>query len=357
MTPAETSPISCTRMADYDYQLPQELIAQAPLEDRTASRMMVIDRATGGIDHSVFSDLGTYLNSDDLLVLNDSRVIPARLRIRRASSGNGELLLLERVGEDREWMALARPAKKLQQGETVQVLPLQRDGPSASATIMAKLGDGTVRVRLDEFLDGNLEEFGAVPLPPYITTNLTDPERYQTVYSRLPGSAAAPTAGLHFTEDMLGSLRRDGVKFAFITLHVGLDTFRPVMEDVAEKHEIHSEWCSITAAAVSAIRRCRERGGRVVAVGTTTARTLETLASRQRGDALEPFVGPTNIFITPGYRWKLVDALVTNFHLPESTLMLMVSSFASRELILRAYQEAIERRYRFFSFGDATFIV
>lgn len=344
-------------MSDYDYDLPDELIAQTPLADRSSSRLMVIDRKNGEIEHSAFGQLGACLRAGDLLVLNDSRVIPARLRIQRQSGGRGELLLLRSTGGDREWIALARPMRKLRPGEVVQVLPVQEGVEAESATVLQKQDDTTVLVRLGPALDRDLTGYGRVPLPPYITAELHDPERYQTVYSEASGSAAAPTAGLHFTNELLLNLERNGVETAHVTLHVGLDTFRPVTEDMAEDHEIHSEWCSVSETTVNAIQRCRAQGGRVIAVGTTSARTLETLATRSAEDELKAFSGPTSIFITPGYQWKLVDAMVTNFHLPKSTLMLMVSSFASRELILRAYDEAIAERYRFFSFGDATLIL
>jgi S-adenosylmethionine:tRNA ribosyltransferase-isomerase len=344
-------------MSDFDYELPDELIAQTPLPDRASSRLMVINRTGGEITHAGFSELGSFLRPDDLLVLNDSRVIPARLKIQRTSGGRGELLLLHRVPSDGEWIALARPGRKLQIGETVHVLPLDANAEMASATILDKQDNATAHVQLSEELDRDIAAFGLVPLPPYITTELHDPERYQTVYSHPAGSAAAPTAGLHFTNEMLSALDQQGVKTAYVTLHVGLDTFRPVSEEVAEEHEIHSEWCSVSPAAVEKIQVCRKNGGRVIAVGTTSARTLETLAKHGESGNLAAFSGPTNIFITPGYEWMVVDGLITNFHLPKSTLLLMVSSFASRDLILRAYREAIDHCYRFFSFGDATLIL
>lgn len=348
---------TATLMSNFDYELPDELIAQTPLQDRASSRMMVINRTSGEVTHSGFSNLGSFLRRGDLLVLNDSRVIPARLKLHRKSGGRGELLLLQRAQAAGEWIALARPARKLKVGETVDVLPMDVRAAVASARILEKMDNATVRIQLSEEPDRDLAAFGSVPLPPYITTELHDPERYQTVYSQAIGSAAAPTAGLHFTNDMLAALKEQGVGIAYVTLHVGLDTFRPVSEEVAEDHEIHSEWCSTPAATVAAIQRCRDNGGRVIAVGTTSARTLETLGVHGESGNLGAFSGATSIFITPGYDWKVVDGLITNFHLPKSTLLLMVSSFAGRKLVLRAYSEAIEHRYRFFSFGDATLIL
>lgn len=345
-----------TAMSDYDYELPEELIAQVPLEDRTGSRLLVLDRKSGKITHSRFSELGSFLHSGDLLVLNDSRVIPARLRIQRESGGSGELLLLRRDSGTGEWSALGRPARRLRPGERVKVLALQ-DAKVGFATILDRDDRGLLHVRLDESLELNIDEYGSVPLPPYITTELNDQERYQTVYANQEGSAAAPTAGLHFTDDALSSLRLEGVGTAFVTLHVGLDTFRPVNAEFAEDHEIHSEWCSVSQDTVDAIFRCKQRGGRVIPVGTTSARTLETLGQAIRAGNRGTFAGPTSIFITPGYEWTLVDALFTNFHLPKSTLMLMVSALAGRDTIMRAYRDAVIQRYRFFSFGDAMLIV
>jgi S-adenosylmethionine:tRNA ribosyltransferase-isomerase len=345
------------RMADYDYDLPKELIAQVPLGDRAASRLLVLDRETGAIEHTRFTELPDHLLSGDLLVFNDSRVIPARLRIRRATGGSGELLLL-RQEPDGVWSALGRPAKRFHEGEEVVVLTAgDVEGEAGSATILGRDAHGLIRVRLGEAVAGDLDAYGAVPLPPYITSELRDRERYQTVYSHERGSAAAPTAGLHFTDAMMKRLRERGVDLAFVTLHVGLDTFRPVTEDYAEEHEIHTEWCSVPEETVVAIDACRERGGRVIAVGTTSARTLETYGQRRQRGERGAFSGPTGIYITPGYCWTMIDGLFTNFHLPKSTLMLMVSALAGRNAIMRAYREAIDERYRFYSFGDAMLIV
>ena len=345
------------RMADYDYDLPHELIAQVPLDDRGASRLLVLDRTSGAIEHTRFTTLPGHLEPGDLLVFNDSRVIPARLRIRRHTGGAGELLLL-RQEPDGAWLALGRPAKRLHPGEEVAVLHASDSaGDDGSATILGRDEHGLIRVLLGQAVAGNLEAYGAVPLPPYITAELKDRERYQTVYSHERGSAAAPTAGLHFTDAMLDRLRQRGVDLAFVTLHVGLDTFRPVTEAWAEEHEIHTEWCSVPEETVDAIEACRARGGRVIAVGTTSARTLETYGQRFDRGERGAFSGPTGIYITPGYRWTMVDGLFTNFHLPKSTLMLMVSALAGRDAIMRAYREAIGERYRFYSFGDAMLIV
>lgn len=345
-------------MADYDYDLPEELIAQVPLADRTASRLLVLDRDTGSIVHSTFANLVTFLRRSDLLVFNDSRVIPARLRIQRTSGGSGELLLLQRDDESGTWTALGRPARRLSSGESVIVH--RTDGNPdgrGEATVVGRDESGLLTIRLDSQVEGDLDTYGAVPLPPYITAELEDRERYQTVYSDQRGSAAAPTAGLHFTRETMASLRAGGVEAAFVTLHVGLDTFRPVTAEFADDHDIHSEWCSVPVETVDAIAACKARGGRVIPVGTTSARTLETLGARIAEGHTGAFSGPTRIYITPGYDWTVVDGLFTNFHLPKSTLMLMVSALAGRERIMRAYAEAIAARYRFFSFGDAMLII
>jgi S-adenosylmethionine:tRNA ribosyltransferase-isomerase len=345
-------------MADYDYDLPEDLIAQVPLKDRTASRLLVLERDSETITHTSFTRLCDFLERGDLLVFNDSRVIPARLRIRRQSGAAGELLLLQRDDDARIWTALGRPARRLRPGETVIVRHADGDlGGDSTAKILGRDAAGLLQVRLDDAVERDLEAYGAVPLPPYITAELEDRERYQTVYSQQQGSAAAPTAGLHFTDAMLESLRVHGVETAFVTLHVGLDTFRPVTAEYAEEHDIHSEWCSVPEETAAAIAACKERGGRVIAVGTTSARTLETLGRWIAEGHTGAYSGPTDIFITPGYEWRLVDGLFTNFHLPKSTLMLMVSALAGRERIMRAYDEAIAERYRFFSFGDAMLIV
>jgi S-adenosylmethionine:tRNA ribosyltransferase-isomerase len=344
------------RIDDFDYELPHELIAQEPLLERAASRLMVLHRESGKVDHRMFRDLPDLLRPGDLLVANDSRVIPARLLGHRETGGQVEILIL-RPEADGRWRSLAKPVRRLRIGERL-VIPA-RDGsgdPDAHVTLREKLGDGQVLVDIDEALSEHLEGYGHVPLPPYITHQLDDDERYQTVYAHHRGSAAAPTAGLHFTDEVLQELGDRGIETAYVTLHVGLDTFRPVAEEYAEDHEIHSEWCSVPTDTWEKILRTKERGGRVIAVGTTSARTLESLGQRVELGEPGPFDAFTQIYITPGYRWTMVDVLLTNFHLPKSTLLLMISSLAGREKVLAAYREAIAERYRFFSFGDAMLI-
>ena len=343
------------RLSEYDYELPPELIAQEPIEPRDAARLLVLDRRTGRIEHRIFREIGDYLQPGDLLVVNDSRVLPARLFGRRATGGQVELLLLQ-ASSDGHWEALARPARRLRRGEVIAILPRESEHAQlAPATIVERLEEGRVLVQLPpEVLDA-LDRYGHVPLPPYIRRGLRDPERYQTVYARELGSVAAPTAGLHFTPELLERLQRLGVGLARVTLHVGLGTFKPVHVEDVRQHRMHAEWYHVPAETLSAIRSTRERGHRVVAVGTTSARTLESISDRldEPGD----LTGWTDLFIVPGHRWRVVDALITNFHLPRSTLLLLVCSFAGRELIFRAYREAVERGYRFYSFGDATLIL
>lgn len=341
-------------ISEFDYQLPQNRIAQEPLEDRAASKLMTMDRRTGELDHRVFRDIVDLLNPGDLLVVNDSRVIPARVKGHRSTGGAVEFLLL-RPDVDGLWLALAKPVRRLQIGESIEVAS-RVDGAPAHVILREKRSEGQVLVELDANLQEHLESFGHVPLPPYITHQLDDDARYQTVYANESGSAAAPTAGLHFTDDVIRQVQQKGIDFAAVTLHVGLDTFRPVSVEFAEDHEIHSEWCSVSPETWSRIERTQARGGRVVAVGTTSARTLETLGQRVANGEPGPFDAFTRIYITPGYEWKMVDALITNFHLPKSTLLLMISSFAGKDNVMSAYETAVENEYRFFSFGDAMFI-
>ena len=348
------------RTDDFDYRLPPELIAQTPLERRDSSRLLALDRATGAIRHSRFSGIGEYLRPGDLMVFNRSRVIPARLYGRRESGGRVELLLLSRV-EPCLWRALARPGRRLQPGARVLLdipgRPSGEQGQGYDVEVRASEDDG---VKLVRFVDEDvIDRSGHAPLPPYIHTRLDDPERYQTVYARDPGSAAAPTAGFHFTRELLEYLRQSGVEMAFVTLHVGLDTFRPVQEDDPTEHKIHTEYFEIDADAAHALDRARREGRRIVAVGTTSVRTLEQVGrglDDQGGDGIGPVSGQADLFILPGHRFRLVDAMITNFHLPRSTLMMLVSAFAGRERVLQAYSEAIAEEYRFYSFGDAMLI-
>ncbi len=339
------------KTSDFDYHLPKELIAQTPIEPRDASRLLVLDRAGGSIQHRRFNELGAFLNAGDLLVFNDSRVIPARLFARRpATGGKVELLLLRRLRPG-VWQALARPARRLRPGSRLEI---DRDDAGCEAQIVARDDAGSVTIRFSD--EGVIERRGQTPLPPYITEPLADPERYQTVYARERGSAAAPTAGLHFTPELLAGLSERGIGAAFVTLHVGLDTFRPVDEDDPAQHRIHGEYALLPDDAAQRINETRARGGRVVAVGTTSVRVLETAAQALTEGTVAPYAGWTDLFILPGHRFRAVDAIVTNFHLPRSTLLMLVSAFAGREVTLRAYAEAVAEHYRFYSFGDAMLI-
>ncbi|WMJ84271.1 tRNA preQ1(34) S-adenosylmethionine ribosyltransferase-isomerase QueA [Oscillospiraceae bacterium LTW-04] len=338
--------------SDFYFALPKELIAQTPIEPRNASRLLTLDRKSGAVEHRMFTDLYTLLKPGDLLVLNDSRVLPARiLGVSETTGSPMEFLLLQQKRQD-EWEVLVRPGKRAKPG--------------------AKFifGEGLLYAEVLEILDGgnrlvrfsydsgsfytNLEQIGQMPLPPYITEKLDDPERYQTVYSKELGSAAAPTAGLHFTEQMLNDLRAMGIKTAFVTLHVGLGTFRPVKEDDINDHKMHSEHIFLPQETADLVNETKQNGGRVIAVGTTSCRTLEAVG--QMGMPLKAYEGYTEIFLYPGKEFTAIDGLITNFHLPESTLIMLVSAFAGREHVLAAYNEAVAQQYRFFSFGDACFI-
>ena len=338
------------KTSDFLYDLPEELIAQTPLPQRDASRLLVLDRTSGEIEHRRFHDLPEYLLPGDCLILNDSRVIPARLFGVRPSGGAVEVVLLRELDGGR-WECLSRPGRKMREGTEVSF----GDG-ELTAVVERVLPDGNrvLRFRYEGIFLEHLERLGRMPLPPYIKVQLEDPERYQTVYAREPGSAAAPTAGLHFTKELLSGIGEKGVDVRFVTLHVGLGTFRPVKAENVEEHEMHSEFCTVPEDTAAAIRAARARGGRVIAVGTTSCRTLESFA-RPDG-TVDAGSRWTNIFIYPGYQFRCVDALVTNFHLPGSTLVMLVSALAGRENILHAYSVAVENRYRFFSFGDAMFI-
>ena len=364
------------KISDFDYDLPPELIAQTPIEPRDASRLLVVQRASGVLEHRHFHEIGSYLRPGDLLIANQSRVLPARLLGQRAETGGAVevLLLAERpdLGPD-HWETLVRPGRRLRAGAWIVFGTHQAIGcrdVSASSVLHAEIlqrteaGGRIVRFSVAQpssslTVRQLIEQYGRMPLPPYIHETLNDPERYQTVYARISGSAAAPTAGLHFTPHLLEQLRRQGVRVGFVTLHVGLDTFRPVeCEDVSE-HKMHSEAIDLDAPTAELINETRRAAGRIVAVGTTSMRVLESVASLHEGPPfrLEPYSGHTRLFITPGYRFRVVDALITNFHLPRSTLLLLVSAFAGKQLIERAYQEAIQERYRFFSFGDAMLLL
>lgn len=339
-------------LKDFYYELPKELIAQDPLPDRSSSRMMVLDRTSGGAEHRVFSEILEYLRPNDCLVLNNTKVIPARLYgVREDTGAKIEILLLNRKEND-VWETLAKPGKKVKKGVRLSF----GDGILTAETVDV-LPDGNRLIRF--FYEGVFEEIldalGQMPLPPYITHQLKDKNRYQTVYAKYDGSAAAPTAGLHFTPGLLDSIRDAGVDIAEVTLHVGLGTFRPVKESDIRNHHMHSEFFKIDEDAAAKINRTKERGGRVIAVGTTSARTLEAAAGED--GCLEATSGWTDIFIYPGYRFKVIDGLVTNFHLPESTLLMLVSAFAGRERVLAAYEEAVREKYRFFSFGDAMLLL
>ena len=342
--------ITGLKTSDYYFDLPQELIAQDPLTDRTASRLLVMDRKTGEIEHRTFRDITEYLRPGDTLVLNDTKVIPARLLGTKEGTGAGvEILLLKRLG-DRQWETLVRPGKKLKPGARVSF----GDG-SLRAVILDVLDGGNrlVEFEYEGIFEEILDKLGEMPLPPYITHKLQDKNRYQTVYARYEGSAAAPTAGLHFTQDLLEEIRKKGVRTAFVTLHVGLGTFRPVKVDDVTAHHMHTEWYNVSEEAAELINRTHVEGHRVICVGTTACRTVESAADQD--GIVRAGADDTSIFIYPGYRFRVMDALITNFHLPESTLVMLVSAFAGRENVLSAYKEAIEEKYRFFSFGDACF--
>lgn len=336
---------------EFDYDLPQELIAQTPLANREGSRLLVLDRETGEMEHRHFSEIRELLRPGDLLVLNDSRVIPARIfGIREGTGAKVEFLLLKRT-EGNRFECLVKPGRKARPGERFQF----GEG-RMTAEILGVIEDG---VRIVEFAcEGELlevlDEIGLMPLPPYITEKLEQKERYQTVYAHAPGSAAAPTAGLHFTKELLSDLEKEGVELAYVTLHVGLGTFRPVKVERIEEHQMHTEWYTVSEKAAEQINCAKREGRRVICVGTTSCRTVESAADEN--GIVRAGSADTGIFIYPGYRFKVLDALITNFHLPESTLLMLVSALAGRENVLRAYREAIEKRYRFFSFGDAMFV-
>ena len=339
------------KTSDYFYELPPELIAQDPLEDRSASRLMVLDKKTGEVSHHVFREIPSFLEPGDCLVLNNTRVIPARLMgVREETGGAVEVLLLKRHTGD-VWETLVKPGKKARPGTRL----VFGDGLlHAQVEEVVEDGNRLIRFFYDGIWEELLDRLGEMPLPPYITHKLQDKNRYQTVYARYEGSAAAPTAGLHFTPELLQEIQDKGVDLAYVTLHVGLGTFRPVKVDKVKEHHMHSEYYQVSAEAAQKINRAKENGHRVICVGTTSCRTVES-ACDENGH-LKACCGNTDIFIYPGYRFKVLDALITNFHLPESTLVMLVSALAGREHVLAAYEEAVKEKYRFFSFGDAMLI-
>lgn len=338
------------KKSDFYFDLPEELIAQTPLQQRDQSRLMLLDKQSGAVSHRHFFELPDLLREGDCLIMNDSRVLPARLLGSRLSGGSVELVLLRDLVDGR-WECLSRPGRKTKPGTQLQF----GDGElKATVEAVAEGGNRIVKFHYDGIFLEVLERLGKMPLPPYIKEELQDAERYQTVYSRELGSAAAPTAGLHFTEELLDKIRARGIRTGFVTLHVGLGTFRPVKEEEIEDHDMHSEFCMIPEETAQLINETKARGGRVIAVGTTSCRTLESFAAED--GSMKASSGWTNIFIYPGYRFKCIDALITNFHLPESTLIMLVSALAGRENVLNAYRTAVAERYRFFSFGDAMLI-
>ena len=342
--------VKLLKKSDFYFELPEELIAQTPLEKRDSSRLLHLNKLTGEMEHRHFYDLVDYLHEGDCMVFNDSRVLPARLIGARPSGGSVELVLLRDLGEGR-WECLSRPGRKTKPGTEI----LFGDGElKATVEAVAEGGNRIVRFDYEGIFLEVLERLGKMPLPPYIKEELQDGERYQTVYSREIGSAAAPTAGLHFTKELMEKIAAKGVKLCFVTLHVGLGTFRPVKAENIEDHEMHSEFCMVPEETARIVTETKRNGGRVISVGTTSCRTLESFALED--GSLPVTSGWTNIFIYPGDKFKCIDALVTNFHLPESTLIMLVSALAGREHILNAYNEAVRQRYRFFSFGDAMFI-
>ncbi len=335
------------KTSDFDYHLPESSIAQTPAEPRDSSRLLVLHGDTGTLEHRIFRDVSDYLRAGDLLVLNQTRVIPARIFARKQTGGRVELLLLRRR-DTLTWEALVG-GKGLRVGTTVRV----EDGPEAE---IIEFLEGSERlIKFSEPIEPYFSKVGHVPLPPYIHEKLNDPERYQTVYAKEPGSAAAPTAGLHFTPRLLEELQVKGVNIAYVTLHVGLDTFAPVTEDNPEEHKIHTEWCELSQETADVINETRTRGGRVIAVGTTSVRTLESAMAGR--NIVSSYIGPTSLFILPGYQFKVVDVMITNFHLPKSTLLMLISTFVGRERILETYETAIKEGYRFYSFGDAMLIL
>ena len=340
------------KTSDFFYDLPEELIAQDPLEDRTASRLLVLNRETGAVEHKIFSDVIDYLTEGDCLVINNTRVIPARLiGEKEGTGGKVEVLLLKRRAND-VWETLVKPGKKLKPGAKITF----GDGRLRAEVLeIVEEGNRLVKFYYEGIFEEILDSLGEMPLPPYITHKLEDKEMYQTVYAKFDGSAAAPTAGLHFTKELLNKIEEKGIKIASITLHVGLGTFRPVKVDDVNNHHMHTEWYEVNAEAAEIINETKRNGGRVICVGTTSCRTIESVADEN--GYMKAKTGETDIFIYPGYKFKVMDGLITNFHLPESTLVMLVSAFAGKENVLAAYETAVKERYRFFSFGDAMILI
>ncbi|NCU18636.1 tRNA preQ1(34) S-adenosylmethionine ribosyltransferase-isomerase QueA [Pallidibacillus pasinlerensis] len=340
------------KLDDFDFSLPEQLIAQTPLEDRSSSRLMVLDKHSGEIEHRTFKDIIHYLHPGDCLVLNNTKVMPARLfGIKEGTGAHVEVLLLKQLEGD-QWETLVKPAKRVKVGT---VIDFGGGKLKAECIDIVEHGGRVFQFSYDGIFYEILDDLGEMPLPPYIHEQLDNPDRYQTVFAKEIGSAAAPTAGLHFTEELLEEIRAKGIQTAFVTLHVGLGTFRPVSAENIEEHEMHSEFYQMPEETAQKLNEVRKNGGRIISVGTTSTRTLETIANRHNGSFVAES-GWTNIFIYPGYEWKAIDGLVTNFHLPKSSLVMLVSALAGRENILRAYNTAVKERYRFFSFGDAMFI-
>jgi S-adenosylmethionine:tRNA ribosyltransferase-isomerase len=345
------------KTSDFDYNLPPELIAQTPAEPRDSSRLLVLDRKDGSITHRRFFEITEYLRKGDVMVFNDSRVLPARLKGKRIETGGKvEILLLRRLREG-EWQAMVKPARRLLPGERIEIIPYSGQQPENKiiAEILGAFDSGLRTVRIPD--EAQLTALGEMPLPPYIHTPLKDQERYQTVYSKIIGSAAAPTAGLHFTPELLKTLEAKGVRCVYTTLHVGLDTFRPVTEDDPREHVIHKEYGVVTTEAAKELTKAKKEGRRVICVGTTSVRLTEQAASKSPSEKVLPFNDWADLFILPGYKFKVADAMVTNFHLPKSTLLMLVTAFAGKENIEKAYRAAIEQQYRFYSFGDAMLIL
>ena len=340
------------KTSDFEYHLPPEFIAQTPVEPRDHSRLMVLHRANGSIEHRRFYELTDYTQADDVLVFNNSRVIPARILGQEENTGRSVEILLLRQLDDSTWETLVRPGRKVTSGTKIRIRSRLNGATEMTAEVLACQANGTRTIRFSG--DSWLEKFGHVPLPPYIHAPLADPGRYQTVYARIDGSVAAPTAGLHFTPALLEKLQQKGVHLVFVTLHIGLDTFRPVRVDDPGRHSIHREYGEITPETARLLNEAKRQGRKIIAVGTTSVRLIE--AAAQAG-AVQPFAGWVDLFILPGYRFRITDAMITNFHLPKSTLLMLVSAFAGRDFILAAYEEAKRLRYRFYSFGDAMLVL